>query len=652
MAATGRIRQRLLILVVLVGVVAWVGGTSRSSLAQPSNDDCLVCHVDENLTGVDASGNELRVFVDPEVFAGSVHGGLSCVDCHSDVTSTEHPPELQRVDCAACHTDVAGQVLASDHGKRGLPGAAACLACHGEAHGLLAAVDPASPIHRSNIPKQCATCHDRPEPPVVSMADPIGSYARTVHGRALLERGNLAAATCTDCHTAHAINAPANAASSVHRANIAATCAQCHQAEAALYTESIHGRAIARGSLAAATCTDCHGEHTILAPEDPASTVFATTISRETCAACHAAERLTEKFGIPSGRVESYRQSYHGLAAEMGGTTVANCASCHGIHDILPSSDPRSSVNSSRLPMTCGKCHAGVSSAVLTGLTVHGGVEGGAGVVRWVAWFYRVMIPLVIGAMLLHHGLDFARKLGRRLRERRVTAGIRRWTRIERAEHWVLFVAFAALAYSGFVIRYPHAAWAAPFHWLGGEGFRSSFHRAFALAFVLLGAFHLVRATLTGRGRRMLSAFAFRASDVRQLREFVSGSIPDLPEPAEPARFTYMAKVEYWALVWGTVIMTLTGAALVFKDWTLAHLPGWMPDFCTNVHFYEAVLATLAVLVWHLYRVIFDPDVYPLEPAMVTGVSGHAAVRQFASKATEIRVRGETSDESAPPPPS
>jgi hypothetical protein len=77
-----------------------------------------------------------------------------------------------------------------------------------------------------------------------------------------------------------------------------------------------------------------------------------------------------------------------------------------------------------------------------------------------------------------------------------------------------------------------------------------------------------------------------------------------------------------------------------------------MPDFCTNVHFYEAVLATLAVLVWHLYRVIFDPDVYPLEPAMVTGVSGHAAVRQFASKATEIRVRGETSDESAPPPPS
>jgi len=632
-------------------LVAFLVGASPASSAPPSNEDCLVCHGDQDLTGADAAGQEIRVFVDQEVFAGSVHGGSSCVDCHSDVTSAEHPPDLQRVDCAACHADEAGAVLASDHGKNQAPGAVACIACHGEAHGVLAASDAASPTYRSNIPKQCATCHDRPEPPVVSMADPIGSYARTVHGRALLERGNRAAATCTDCHTAHTINGPSNAASSVHRASISATCAQCHQEEAALYSESIHGQAIARGALAAATCTDCHGEHTILAPEDPASTVFATTISRETCAACHAAKRLTEKFGIQGGQVESYRESYHGLAAEMGGITVANCASCHGIHNILPSSDPASSVNPSRLPMTCGKCHVGVSSAVLSGLTVHGGVEGGAGVVRWVVSFYRVMIPLVIGAMLLHHGLDFARKLGRRLGERRAGAGIRRWTRIERAEHWVLFVAFAALAYSGFAIRYPHAAWAAPFHWLGGERFRSSFHRVFALVFVILGAFHLVRATLTARGRRMLGGFVFRAADLRQLWAFVSGSIPDLPEPAEPARFTYMAKVEYWALVWGTVVMTLTGAALVFKDWTLAHLPGWMPDLCTNVHFYEAVLATLAVLVWHLYRVIFDPDVYPLEPAMVTGVSGHGGGGELAVQAEGTGERSDAADGSAAAPP-
>jgi cytochrome b subunit of formate dehydrogenase len=434
----------------------------------------------------------------------------------------------------------------------------------------------------------------------------------------------------------------------VHRANIAATCARCHQEEAAHYFESIHGQAVARGAHAAATCTDCHGEHTILAPEDPASTVFATTISRETCAACHAAKRLTEKFGIAGGQVESYRESYHGLAAEMGGLTVANCASCHGVHEILPSSDPRSSVNPNRLPMTCGKCHAGVSSAVLSGLTVHGGVDGGASAVRWAVAFYRVMIPLVIGMMLLHHGLDFARKLGRRIGGRRSTRGIRRWTRIERAEHWVLFAAFAALAYSGFAIRYPHAAWAAPFHWLGGEGFRSSFHRVFALVLVLLSVSHLLRSTLTARGRRMLGGFAFRIADMRQLRAFITGSIPDLPEPAEPARFTYMAKVEYWALVWGTVVMTLTGAALVFKNWTLAHLPGWMPDFCTNVHFYEAVLATLAVLVWHLYRVIFDPDVYPLEPAMVTGVSGHGGGREFEVLAEASAERRNASDPSLP----
>jgi len=149
----------------------------------------------------------------------------------------------------------------------------------------------------------------------------------------------------------------------------------------------------------------------------------------------------------------------------------------------------------------------------------------------------------------------------------------------------------------------------------------------------------------------MLGGFVFRAAYLRQLWAFVSGSIPDLPEPAEPARFTYMAKVEYWALVWGTVVMTLTGAALVFKDWTLAHLPGWMPDLCTNVHFYEAVLATLAVLVWHLYRVIFDPDVYPLEPAMVTGVSGHGGGGELAVQAEGTGERSDAADGSAAAPP-
>lgn len=67
--------------------------------------------------------------------------------------------------------------------------------------------------------------------------------------------------------------------------------------------------------------------------------------------------------------------------------------------------------------------------------------------------------------------------------------------------------------------------------------------------------------------------------------------------------------------------MLLTGLVLWFNTWSLTWLPLWMMDVATSVHFYEAVLATLAIIVWHFYGVIFDPDVYPLETAFLTGVS-------------------------------
>jgi hypothetical protein len=80
-------------------------------------------------------------------------------------------------------------------------------------------------------------------------------------------------------------------------------------------------------------------------------------------------------------------------------------------------------------------------------------------------------------------------------------------------------------------------------------------------------------------------------------------------------------KIEYWAVVWGTAVMILIGLLLWAHDWTLAWLPKSTIDFATTVHWYEAVLATLAVLIWHLYSVVFDPDVYPMESAWLTGRS-------------------------------
>ena len=90
---------------------------------------------------------------------------------------------------------------------------------------------------------------------------------------------------------------------------------------------------------------------------------------------------------------------------------------------------------------------------------------------------------------------------------------------------------------------------------------------------------------------------------------------------------SYIEKLEYWAVVWGTAVMSLTGTMLWANRWILKWLPKAILDLAGRVHFYEAVLAGLAILVWRFYSVIFDPDVYPMETSWLTGRSVKARRR-------------------------
>ena len=91
----------------------------------------------------------------------------------------------------------------------------------------------------------------------------------------------------------------------------------------------------------------------------PHSLVAPQNVSVQVCATCHNSVRLSEKYGMPSQQFNSFQDSYHGLASRAGSVEVANCASCHGVHNIKPSSDPASTVNKANLAATCGRCHPG-----------------------------------------------------------------------------------------------------------------------------------------------------------------------------------------------------------------------------------------------------------------------------------------------------
>jgi Ni,Fe-hydrogenase I cytochrome b subunit len=567
--------------------------------------------------------------VSPAEVAASVHGGFECTDCHAE--AAEVPHETPRaVDCAACHGDVVEEYRASVHGKANgdTPG---CASCHGGIHTLRPGADPESPVHPARLAETCGSCHSDPEVIAryrIPVARPLEAYRGSVHARAVAEdRGG---ATCNDCHGSHAVFGSGDPRSTVFHGRVPETCGRCHAEITAAYRESVHGVAAAHGAREAPVCTDCHGEHHILSPEERGSPVFPTNIPLQTCGRCHADIRLSEKYGLPAGKVPAYEDSYHGLASRAGAQTVAHCASCHGVHDIQPSSDERSHVHPANLAATCGRCHPGAGRRFSIGPVHVVPTEARFTAVYVVRAIYLPLIWLTVGAMLAHNLFDLRRKargpLPPRLpvAEERMSVGFR-------IAHGMTLVSFLALVWTGFALTYPEAWWARPLLlWEGEIGFRALAHRVAAAVLLAALGFHGVHLAVSRRARRCIAAMRPRREDLSEVRERLAWYLGRRPRPPATPRIGYVEKVEYLAFLWGMAVMTATGLLLWLEAPVLRWLPKWTTDVATAIHFYEAILASLAILVWHLYWVIFDPVVYPMDTAWWTGRSpaGRAAERR------------------------
>ncbi|MGH7451767.1 MAG: formate dehydrogenase subunit gamma, partial [bacterium] len=195
-----------------------------------------------------------------------------------------------------------------------------------------------------------------------------------------------------------------------------------------------------------------------------------------------------------------------------------------------------------------------------------------------------------------------------------------RWTRVERYQHWILVISFIILAITGFALKYPEAAWVQPLLVLEGSfSLRGWLHRIAALAFVGLGIYHIGHMLFTTRGRMLLKALAPARQDLADIKTNVRFLLGKQEAPPEFDHFSYMEKAEYWALVWGTVVMAVTGFLLWCENLALKIFPLWMMEVFTVIHLYEAWLATLAIVVWHFYYVIFNPEIYPLNQSMIDG---------------------------------
>ncbi len=342
-------------LLALLLLNASAAGAQEEEIDLFDNEYCLGCHQGQNLSTTFPNGEILRMFVDPAVYAESVHGQLEipCVLCHTNITPFPHEPiEIP---------SVREYTLSSN--------------------------------------EVCANCH----------VEQFTQTADNVHSHAL-EAGNQEAAVCTDCHGAHDTRAPVG-----HSPEVPLTCRECHLEIYDLYELSVHGEALETGNGDVPTCTDCHGVHEVDGPEEDSPFHL---FSPQICAECHADDDLMGQYGISTAVFETYIADFHGetivLFEELAPDQETNkpvCIDCHGVHAIKSADDPTATTFSANVLQTCQRCHPDATENFPESWLSHYIPDPDTALVVWlVQWFYRILIPLVIGGLGLYVILNWIRR--------------------------------------------------------------------------------------------------------------------------------------------------------------------------------------------------------------------------------------------------
>ena len=595
---------------------------SESRRPEALQSSCLDCHPqvrDEFRQSVHADLNEGRA-------------NSHCFDCHGEHRSRAPSDTTLRVlnespaeaTCGSCHAQSVARYNQSLHAyalAAGSPRAPRCESCHG-AHNIRRLSDPLSPVHRLRQVETCAKCHSQigiTLDPDIRLPRSFENYQESTHGR-LLARGNEKVPVCTDCHGGHAIRAGSDPQSTIALQNIDRTCGRCHPKEQELYRQSIHFRAVRFGIADSPTCTGCHGEHLLLSPKDPLSRVSHSHQAQETCGRCHENPVIIRKYGLAPGVVATYEDSYHGLATRGKSKRTPVCSDCHSAHAVRTHRDSLSTIHPANVAATCRKCHPRADAAFAQSYTHQALQPAKGGINYWIERIYWVLITVIIGGMVLHNLVIINFHMLEAKRRQSAGRKVVRFDTHQLIQHMALTVTFILLAVTGFALKYPDAWWVRLLSAIGlEESLRRILHRIMAVLLIACGIYHVVYLFFTRRGREEWTAMIPAKSDLTDLADTMKYHTNLSPQRPNYGRYDYSQKAEYWALIWGTVAMIVTGLILWFPAQFSPLLPRWAVTAAQTIHLYEAWLATLAIIVWHFFFVIFHPEEYPMSWTWITG---------------------------------
>jgi len=192
-----------------------------------------------------------------------------------------------------------------------------------------------------------------------------------------------------------------------------------------------------------------------------------------------------------------------------------------------------------------------------------------------------------------------------------------RLNRSERVQHLIFVICFIILVITGFMTKISKDM----LDWLGTAGnivfyYRSMLHRTAGVIMILTSAYHVYYLLFKPAGRRLLFDMLPKIKDITDMISNIRYYLGLADNPPEFDRFSYKHKLEYGALFAGTTLMSVTGVLM----WTEQDWSKFLIDISTLIHGMEAILACLAIMVWHLYEVHLRPHKFPIDHMWLTGV--------------------------------
>lgn len=529
--------------------------------AEPVQDRvCFKCHADKEQKAKFKDGTTLSVYIDQARFSQSVHSrkGQHCVECHTDVEIDSHPERE--------------------------------LTSHRS--------------YRVEISATCTRCHDKSAARLAGNAHAKGSKDDPV---------------CADCHNPHYdLHKPAGPPSSLVHA-----CSKCHAEISHTYSQSAHGA----GHSDVPVCTNCHRVHEPTRSDAGASRLQTVGL----CETCHGDPKKMASYGLSTDVMQTYLQDFHGLAVRYtrsgssSETAIkATCVDCHGFHNTPRKSGPGSLTMKSNLVNVCRKCHPGATEQFSAAWLSHYiPSPERAPLVYFAQLFYRLFIPFMIAGLLTLIVMDFVYLMRNNPTAHKAAPGETMYVRFSlfrRIEHVSVMASFILLVVTGLPQKLHDHGWA---EWiigsLGGLDNVRLYHRIVGIVFAVQASCHVALNLFWLFSRRIHADMVVERKDFTDTLASIKLALGLKTEHPKFGRYEFRQKFEYWGMLMGGAVMIGTGFVLLFPVLFAQILPGQLIAVAKVAHSFEALMALLVIVIWHLYCGLFRPGLFPLDTSIFTG---------------------------------